>query len=200
MSLAIAFALSGIAAAQNVDRTKDFRRDQRPRRYYKAMEVTWKVGRGAILVGVPLTAGAYIYTTSSFDRDPDNDSSQESVGYTLGTAGAGLALAGPPIMLFASMSAIPALSKTGVKASPTMGLVGTGFYLASVGTYYAALDSFSSDPEGDGWKVMMVGGTVALGASGFFAQSQIKNTERGGKRISWRVVPTPNGVVASVGF
>jgi hypothetical protein len=169
------------ASAVVVDRSKEYRRDQRPYKYYQAMETTWTVGRVAAIAGPPLALGGYFATQAAFNRDPTVDTGGETAGYYVGAAGIDLALAAPPIMIFGSLSALPALKKTGLSAKPTMGLVGAGLWLVSVGMYGATLSSFEANPDSTQWKAIGVGGTVAWLGSAFFANSQIANTHRAGQ-------------------
>ena len=174
------FALLLAAQAQEVDRSKEYRQDQRPYKYYQAMETTWTVGRVAAIAGPPLALAGYFVSQGASNRDPNVDTGGESAGYYMGVVGMDLALVAPPIMLFGSMSALPALKKTGLHAKPTMGLVSAGLWLASVGLYGATLASYDTDPDNTQWKTLAVGGSVAWLGSAFFANSQINNTKRAG--------------------
>jgi hypothetical protein len=175
-------SLHAALAVEPVDREQEYRQHERPFRVYRSMEVTWTTGRVAAVAGPTILLGSYLFTAENYNRDP-SDSGPENAGFTLGTAGAGLALAGPPTMVFGSLYALPSLKKIGATTRPTMGLVSLGFYAVSVGCYYGMLSSYESDPGGDTWKGIGVGGTVALAASGFFANSQVNNTKRVGKRL-----------------
>jgi hypothetical protein len=174
----LAFALA--AQAQEVDRSKEYRNDQRPYKYYQAMETTWTVGRVAAIAGPPIALAGYFVSQGASNRDPTVDTGAEAGGYYAGMVGFDLALAAPPIMLFGSLSALPALKKTGLHAKPTMGLVSAGLWVASVGLYGATLSSFETAPDSSQWKALGVGGTVAWLGSAFFANSQIANTKRAG--------------------
>jgi hypothetical protein len=173
-------AAEPVATAVVVDRSKEYRHDQRPYKYYQAMEKTWTVGRIAAIAGPPLAIGGYFATQAAFNRDPTVDTGGETAGYYIGVAGIDLALAAPPIMLFGSLSALPALKKTGLRAKPTMGLVSAGLWVASVGLYGATLSSFEANPDSTQWKALGTGGTVAWLGSALFANSQIANTKRAG--------------------
>jgi hypothetical protein len=164
-----------------VDRSKEYRHDQRPYKYYKAMKATWSVGQVMAVAGPPLALAGYFVTQGSFNRDPSVETGGETAGYYVGSVGFDLALAAPPIMLFGSLSAIPALKKTGLRPKPTMGLVSAGLWVASVGLYSATLSSFDSNPDSTQWKALGVGGSVAWLGSAFFANSQIANTRRAGR-------------------
>ena len=175
----LAFVLAA-QAQEVVDRSKEYRQDQRPYKYYQAMETTWTVGRVAAVAGPPLALAGYFISQGSSNRDPNLDTGGESAGYYMGIVGMDLALAAPPIMLFGSMSALPALKKTGLHAKPTMGLVSAGLWLASVGLYGATLSSYDANPDSTQWKTLGVGGSVAWLGSALFANSQINNTKRAG--------------------
>jgi hypothetical protein len=172
--------LLALQAQEAVDRSQEYRRDQRPYKYYQAMEPVWTAGRIAAVAGPPLALAGYFVSQGASNRNPTVDTGGESAGYYMGIVGFDLALAAPPIMLFGSMSALPALKKTGLHAKPTMGLVSAGLWLASVGLYGATLSSFDADPENTQWKALGVGGTVAWLGSAFFANSQINATKRAG--------------------
>jgi len=169
-----------VQAQEVVDRSKEYRQDQRPYKYYQAMETTWTVGRVAAVAGPPLVLAGFFISQGSSNRDPTVDTGGESAGYYMGIVGMDLALAAPPIMLFGSMSALPALKKTGLHAKPTMGLVSAGLWLASVGLYGATLSAYDANPDSTQWKALGVGGSVAWLGSALFANSQINNTKRAG--------------------
>ena len=70
MSIPLLALVLAAQAQEVVDRSKEYRQDQRPYKYYQAMETTWTVGRVAAVAGPPLVLAGFFISQGSSNRDP----------------------------------------------------------------------------------------------------------------------------------